>query len=261
MAVSQLKVSTLAGILIFILAFSSCTIQQRRYAQGFHVESNFHKAGSQAHSRFYSSPSSGLTAEKAENHSPRADFDENEFTASVGYDPLLFAGTIQEIKLTASAKQASGLPDSLRPCEKLIMNNGNEFSAIVLEIGVTNIRYKRCENRTGPEYVLPKSLIFSIQHPDGRNEIMNPKPVAKVYNTKRRVQPLGVIGSIFGAAGIIAFGIPLGLLALIMGSLSLSKIKSNPEKLKGRGWAIASMILGGLSILGVFLVLNFIIVM
>jgi hypothetical protein len=151
--------------------------------------------------------------------------------------------------------QTLALADSTKPCQKLIMNNGNEISAMILEISSTEIRYKRCENPSGPDYVLPKSLIFLVQYADGTNKIINPKSDPKSYNKDRSVEPMGIIGSALGLVGLIAFGIPLGLVAMALGSLSLDKIKRNPEKYRGKGWAIASIALGALSALGAYIVI------
>ena len=42
------------------------------------------------------------------------------------------------------------------------------------------------------------------------------------------------------------FGLPLFPMALVFGILSLKRIKSEPERLKGRGMALAGMILGAI---------------
>ena len=42
------------------------------------------------------------------------------------------------------------------------------------------------------------------------------------------------------------FGLPLFPMALVFGILSLKRIKAEPERLKGRGMALAGMILGAI---------------
>ena len=45
------------------------------------------------------------------------------------------------------------------------------------------------------------------------------------------------------------FGVPLFPLAFVLGILALRRIKTQPERLKGRGMALAGMILGALPLL------------
>ncbi len=44
------------------------------------------------------------------------------------------------------------------------------------------------------------------------------------------------------------FGVPLFPLAFVLGILALKRIKAEPGRLKGRGMALAGMILGGIDV-------------
>jgi len=248
------------NLTIIFIAFllSSCTIQNRRYNPGFYVEQN-HQNSQPTIPAKISVAHSGLIITQ-QNFTEKHDvFGENTLSASLEttIQSLAKGGTTSS-PFNIRSLQPYALEDSTKPCQKLFMNNGNEISAMILEISNTEIRYKRCENPSGPDYVLPKSLIFLVQHADGTNEIISPKSDSRSYDKDRSVEPMAVIGSVLGLLGLIAFGIPLGLAAMVLGSLSIGKIKRNPEKHSGKGWAIASLILGALSVLGAFIVILYV---
>jgi hypothetical protein len=253
----KLHFSISLSIVFIAFLLPSCTVQHRRYNPGFYVEQNQHNKQSKIQARI-SEGHSSLT--NTQQHiTEKADVNlENTLCASLETTIHPLAKGSNSSPFTIRSVQPIALEDSAKPCQKLIMNNGNEIRAMILEISNTEIRYKRCENPSGPDYVLPKSLIFIVQYADGTNEIISPKPAPKSYESDRSVEPMAVIGSVLGLLGLIAFGIPLGLAAMALGSLSMGKIKRNPEKHRGKGWAIASLILGALSVLGAFIVILYV---
>ncbi len=52
-------------------------------------------------------------------------------------------------------------------CEQIVMRNGDLIDATVLEIGVSEIRYRKCRRDDGPDYVVSTSDVLSIRHPNG----------------------------------------------------------------------------------------------
>jgi hypothetical protein len=56
----------------------------------------------------------------------------------------------------------------------IIKKNGDEINSKVLEVGVTEIKYKKADNLNGPDYVIYKSDVFLIKYADGRKDIINP---------------------------------------------------------------------------------------
>ncbi|HRY31395.1 MAG TPA: hypothetical protein P5531_00310 [Bacteroidales bacterium] len=53
----------------------------------------------------------------------------------------------------------------------IILKNGDEIKAVVKEIGLTEIRYKKFSNPDGPVVVIPKSEVFMIKYKDGSKEV------------------------------------------------------------------------------------------
>jgi len=69
----------------------------------------------------------------------------------------------------------------------IIMKNGSDIQAIVQEIGIDDVRYKRFDNPNGPNYTLKKSEIFMIRYANGSkdvfNEVATPAPVQTQQQT------------------------------------------------------------------------------
>lgn len=55
----------------------------------------------------------------------------------------------------------------------IIRKNGDEIEAIVREIGIEEVRYKKFENQNGPIYRLKKSEISMIRYEDGSRDVFN----------------------------------------------------------------------------------------
>ena len=104
---------------------------------------------------------------------------------------------------------------------------------------------------------LPKTGVKSLPevHYSKRNKIYLPDTIRgnlpkHDYSYRggadtRKTEKLGLAGFILTLIGwAIAFGLPLSILGVIFGSISLSKIRRNPQRFKGRGFAITSLILG-----------------
>ncbi len=69
-------------------------------------------------------------------------------------------------------------------------------------------------------------------------------PIASPQENSPKIEGLGLAGMIVGLVGLFILGIPCGIVAIVFGAISLAKIKIHPEKFKGKGFAIASLVLG-----------------
>ena|GEM_PF-3939212 len=73
----------------------------------------------------------------------------------------------------------------------------------------------------------------------------------------RKIEKYGLSGFILSIFGLIPLlGLPLAILSLVFGIKSLRKIKRNSKLYKGKGFAIASIILGVLGIVGTILLIG-----
>lgn len=67
--------------------------------------------------------------------------------------------------LTSGAKKAE--------CDVLIQKDGSEVLVKVIEISLTEIKYKKCDNIEGPTYSLAKSDVFMLRYANGTKEVFN----------------------------------------------------------------------------------------
>lgn len=66
---------------------------------------------------------------------------------------------------------------------------------------------------------------------------------------KKKVDFYSLLGFITGVLGIALFGFLLGVIAVLYGILGIRRINRQPEKLRGKGLAIAAIVLGVVDIL------------
>ena len=68
----------------------------------------------------------------------------------------------------------------------IMLRNGNEIQALVQEIGIDDVKYKKWDNQTGPNYTLKKSEIFMIKYANGDKDLIteNSLPATAPDNTK-----------------------------------------------------------------------------
>ena len=149
-------------------------------------------------------------------------------------------------------------------CDIIVLKSGSILIGKVEEIGQNEIKYRKCNNLNGPIISISKSDVSVIIYTNGTHEIFtSTNATVSGYNnatttdnnTTIKTEGLGVTGFVSSLVGLFVAGIPLGLIGVIFGSISLSKIKKNPNKFKGKGLAIASIIIGIIAIVGAIIVL------
>ena len=83
----------------------------------------------------------------------------------------------------------------------------------------------------------------------------DPEYYQQVYGA-RKTPGLAIAGFISAILGIFVAGIPLGILAIIFGAVSLAKINGDPMRYSGKGLAIAAIIIGAIAIVGALIVIS-----
>ena len=160
----------------------------------------------------------------------------------------------------------------LEECDLITMKNGEEIKAIVTEIGTSEIKYKKCDNKNGPTYSIKKSDIFMIKYANGSKDFFgnekqsNVNASQEVNSNEAKTDGLAIASIVTGLTGLVLgllisgiAGIALGLIGIVLGAISISNIKKSKGKLKGKGLATTGIISGiiviGLSVLLVLLVI------
>ncbi|MCX6294568.1 MAG: toxin-antitoxin system YwqK family antitoxin [Bacteroidetes bacterium] len=58
-------------------------------------------------------------------------------------------------------------------CDNIVLKNGDEIKGKVTEIGLQEIKYKKCDNLDGPSISILKSDVFMIKYANGTKDIIN----------------------------------------------------------------------------------------
>lgn len=155
-------------------------------------------------------------------------------------------------------------------CAQIILKNGDLIEADIIQIGGTEIRYKRCNRPNDPEFVISTDEVLSIRSSEGeilyRSSTEKSRTPQQTQSTDNaRVDGYAIASIILGLLGLIFWwvffiGIPLAILGTIFGGVSLSRIRRNPEKYRGRGLAWTGLIGGILTLSFWLLVLVFAII-
>jgi hypothetical protein len=70
----------------------------------------------------------------------------------------------------------------------LVKKTGDEIKAKVIEVGVSEIKYKKFESPTGPTYSILKSDVFMIKYEDGNKDIFSGNDVQKQTPATSKVE-------------------------------------------------------------------------
>ena len=282
------KKNSLFLILVFItISFFSCTLEKRTYQSGYYIQRLQNEISRRDYfdADFSNSANSSKSLEVLENG--------NFYTFKKNTDRLIEVDTLKTCStiFTKDSRELSVIVTdinsdkvSYKMCENpngpiytisanqvltvkfenendintdlVVLNNGEVLKCIVSEIEETNIKYKRFDNLSGPNYSMSKSQIHLIKYKNGTKDIFQTSisdgivinqtkttpSEEKVNSNKSHAKGFGIVSFIFGILGFyVAFAIPFGLIAIIFGSIGLNK--------KLKGLAIAGFVLGLISLL------------
>lgn len=246
-------------LLTVLSIISSCSIEKRLYRPGYHIEwRNNNKQNNKAIEHHDQSSNVSLQPDnifKVEE----VQVDNNLAEAKIE--------STHEINEIDKIKTLKKLTDNT--CEEIILRSGIIIKGKVTEIGVDEIKYKKCENLEGPTIVILKKDVFMIKYANGTTDVFEeekeedhvpisqfPKSEVKSSNENQMTDSLGIISIILACLGMlitlvlsIGLGALIGLIALILGIVSSKRISDNPDKLKGKGMATAGIIIGSISLL------------
>lgn len=249
-----------------LFAMGSCKIEKRLYQPGYHVE-------------WKKAPSKKSKTDLAMNEAKKNGVKPIEVSEKV-----ILTQVQCEIENPISASTDDGISESVlqtqridwwvkpqktssrfqEDCETLVMTDGRKLLVIVLEIAQNEIRYKKCDMPDGPTVIVDKSDVDRVVYANGAEDIISgysaPQPSSggergstESVESGKKMEVLGLLSMIFGIIGLFIAGIPLGIAALILSIISLTKFANNPGKFGGKGMAIAGMILGFVAIIGALL--------
>lgn len=225
------------SLLLFI---SSCSIEKRIYRPGYSVNWKNVKT----HSDFRTNNQS-IESEEV------SIIDETISTQTLADNQFLVKSFTEPIKkVTRDDTYPNNFEDST-DCDIIILQNGTEIKVKIKEIGTDEITYTKCEGDSNT--ILSVKIDDISQVKIHKNSVeSNSRSHAKEYDSPK-IEPFGLAGLI---CSVIPFIIPLGgILGIIFGSISLKRIKREPNKYKGKGFAIAGLILGIIQIVAIIVLI------
>lgn len=198
--------------ILICLFFVSCSVTKRRYQPGYFVESRHTPVPNAA---------AGLKAEQAR-------------IAPVSL-PVIEAPPVVQKVFAAPG-------DSTRKkCDAIVYRDGTEDSVVVTEIGVSEIKYKKCRLQDGPLFVKKKAEVFMIKFSDGTREmIVAPPPEPVSPPAPRNMRPntgLGITSFILALLGIFPLTFTGSILSLLYGVIYLKDTAGTDDEERRFAWA------------------------
>jgi hypothetical protein len=175
--------NVLKFLFLYILGsflISSCSITKRHYLNGYHVEWKNIKKNVE-----YNKPDALQFDEVLQTAYP---FIEEEITASVFTEAISQDASIKGSELSSISFIAK---KKIQECDKMLLLNGDEINVKVLEIGLAEIKYKNCNNLSGPIISIAKQNVFMITYANGIREVItkpNQERATKATEARKYVE-------------------------------------------------------------------------
>ena len=163
------------GLVIFSLTISSCS----RSIDGIQIVREKKIKTSENNS-------SGISKQEINSTKKKTEFDANQLVPQKNSDETLTASTEKTNSdiLNSTAPSITNNNSSnfkidwsgnnLEECDVIVLKTGEEVNAKVTEVGQEEIKYKKCENLSGPTYSINKSEVFMIKYSNGTKDIIYP---------------------------------------------------------------------------------------
>jgi hypothetical protein len=249
------KLLAFSALSILIL-LNSCSIEKRVHMPGYHVEWH-HSKGHVSENKIKTEDP--IIAEE-QQELVFQEVDQTEELVVLSSNETENVSPSIEKNVTASTT----LPEKIYSieCDNIILRNGSTISAKVTEIRDEEIKYKKCENLNGPTYSIDKSEVSGIKYANGTQDTFstgnnNPSNVPPISNnSKATIEGFAIAAMLAAIIGIFLYVATFGTVAIILSIISLSRIKKNPNRFKGKGLAITALVLGILELLLAILVIG-----
>lgn len=176
------------------------------------------------------------------------------------FEKIALRAALRKFNKTLKKKRlaVAALGDSIRPCGYVVLYPGERVEAELLEISALQVTYRPCGKADATPVVRLKREVLVVVAPNGDELFSNISgPWGSGYGRYAgeqdgsKLDGLAMLSLIFG---LIPTAIT-PLAAIIIGAISLSRIKRHPERYKGKSLAIGGIVLGVLAILIALLVL------
>jgi len=224
---------------VIITTFNFCSVQKRSYRPGYHITWKHNKQAthSVAKTTNYKNPEVSKHGQMASTTSPEQE------------EIPLESNSGDVLRVPLKQKRLIKLDDECG--DLIIMRDGNQVLAKVLEISDEKIKYKRCDNLEGPVIVTSVSKVQTIKFSNGVTQSFEGSPSALYQNNSKtsnyqgpkKTHPLAILAFVCALVGIWPLSFLGSIVALILVRNTERKIAANPEKYKGEGLLKAAKII------------------
>lgn len=242
------------SLLMLILLFTACSLEKRVHRPGYHITwsekviaSNTQKFNTRIKDAYDVSSSKDNTSGEGSNFMNRKAL--SPITRSIS-QTLQNTGTALPYKKKLLRNEA----DSLIACDILTLNTGQDIEVKVIEVGTTIIKYRRCDNLDGPIVSINKSEAFMIKYPNGQKDVFAASQ--EVVGTPGKSSGfssdgLALASLILGIVSLLVIYLAplLGLMAVILGAISLKKGSLITDQKKAKRMAIIGIVCGGIALI------------
>ncbi len=150
-----------------ICAISSCTVEKRLYNSGLNVQWNKNRNSISKEDYSTTEETNSIDQNRTEN-SMLSDEQEKHF---LGDEPLSEDNT--SILKTSDVKNLITSNTSEEECDLITLKNGDEISANIVEIGSSEIKYKKCNQNDSPLISINKKEVLMVKYKDGEKQVFS----------------------------------------------------------------------------------------
>jgi hypothetical protein len=244
----------ICSLLMSILLFTACSLEKRVHRPGYHITWS-EKVNASNTQKFNTRKKDAYDVSSSKDY---ISGEESNFMNSKALSPITrsFSQTLQNTgtALPYKKKLLRNEADSLIACDILTLNTGQDIEVKVIEVGTTIIKYRRCDNLDGPIVSINKSEAFMIKYPNGQKDVFTPSlgvSAAPVKPNAFSADSLSLASLILGILSLsVIYLAPLfGLLALVLGALTIKKIETSTDPKKAKKTATIGMVCGGIALI------------
>lgn len=233
-----LKLCSLIGLLLMGFILSHCTVQKRKYREGFYVS-------------LKKSPVEKVISKSAPGkNKPFLVSKRQALDVPVNGQKVmgLKASVIPVGEQPKHKPDIRPLPSRQDSCgDRLIFNDGEELQVKVYEISSSQVKYKPCDHLDGPMHVCAKETLFMISYSSGVSEVIKSeaagtsRSAASASNVQEKtINKNAKTGFLFA---LFSWTIILAPVAFILGFSGLVQIMNHPDEYSGLGFAIAAILI------------------
>jgi hypothetical protein len=245
------------NLLALSLLLFSCSVEKRLYSSGYHISKNSKNLAKKDRTQ-HSTKKQRIVEPNDNEETIVYEDSRNTTNEDIEYVSDLFASIDEDLVISSNSGFSSKLNET---CDIIILKDGTEIKAKVLEINDDNIKYKMCDNLEGPTFTKNKNLIFMIKYPNGTSTVVNSmetpsaknEPIRTKTEEAEKIVPSSAQWGL--ALSILGLFVPFGGVLMLtigglLGSQARKLIKENPNKYTGEKMAKAAEII---SIIGLIL--------